>query len=98
MATPRLVSVKLLANYGATVVHRSSRGARRRFERPNGFLSVQETALVLDTYPNMVRRMCRAGRLTAVKRPGSRRIVLASVRQLMREPKAQRLTAARGAK
>lgn len=94
MATPRLVSVKMLKNYGATVTHRSTRGVRRRFERPNGFLSIQETAMLLGTYNNMVRRMIRAGRLEAVKRPGSRRIVLASVRQLLREPAAYRLTAA----
>lgn len=94
MATPKLVSVKLLRNYGARVIHRSTRGVRRRFERPNGFLSIQETAMLLGTYNNMVRRMIRSGRLEAVKRPGSRRIVLASVRVLMREPAARRLTAA----
>lgn len=93
MATPRLMSVKILRNHGARIVHRSTRGVRRRFERPNGFLSIQETSMLLGTYNNMVRRMIRAGRLEAVKRPGPRRVVLASVRLLMREPAARRLTA-----
>jgi len=95
MATPRLVSVKLLRNYGANVTHRSTRGVRRRFERPNGFLSIQEAAMLLGTYNNMIRRMVRSGRLEAVKRPGSRRIVLASVRLLLRESASTRLTAAK---
>lgn len=83
MAAPKLASIRLLKNHGALVVYRSTRGVRRRFVRPNGWLSVPEAAAVLSTYRNMIYRMDRAGilRLSAGQ---PHKVRLASVRRILR--------------
>lgn len=92
MARPKLISVKLLANKGARIKYRSSRGQRERFERPNGFLTVLEASRLLETYPNMVYRMGAAGRLAL--RPGTRFAVsLAECRAILALPRHHRATA-----
>lgn len=93
MARPKLISVQLLRNRGARIKYRSSRGQRERFERPNGFLTVNEAAHLLGTYPNMVYRMAAAGRLAITPGPIAR-VGVGQLRELMRLPKADRATAA----
>ena len=93
MAAPRLVSVRILKNHGAVVVYRSSRrGDVRRFERPNGSLSVPEAARLLATNRNMIRRMERAGRISIRRRGGQLRVPLAECRLLLSLHASQRAT------
>ncbi len=93
MARPKLISVKLLANKGARIKYRSTRGQRERFERPNGALSVREAAMLLDTYPNMIYRMATAGRLAITPGP-VRTVGLSQIRAILKLSKRDRATAA----
>lgn len=92
MAYPKLTSVLRLRNHGLEIVHTSSRAVTRRFERPNGTVSTHEAAMYLKTYPNMVRRMIRAGRIEVARGRGVRRIV---VRGLVRVGRAGGVSARR---
>jgi len=93
MAAPRLVSVRILKNHGALVVYRSTRrGDVRRFERPDGSLSVPEAAHLLRTNRNMVRRMERAGRISIRRSGGRMRVPLAECRLLLSLRVDQRAT------
>ena len=92
MAAHKLKSVRLLANHGARIVHTNTTGERTRFERPGGALSTHEAALLLHTYPEMIVRMARAGRLKLLPR-GRRRVPLSELRRLLAMPTYCRVTA-----
>ncbi|HYM66711.1 MAG TPA: hypothetical protein VEW68_05430 [Patescibacteria group bacterium] len=97
MAPPKIKSVRLLSNHGAVVIFTGTRGTRRRFERPDGFLTCHEAAVLLETYPNMIRRMDRAGLIRLGPSGNRRRVPLSELRRLMRLPRSLRASADKGA-
>lgn len=93
MAAPRIVAVQMLKNHGVRVVTQGTRvGLARRFVRPSGSLSSHEAAVLLETYPNMLTRMVRAGRLAGERDEAGRLLVpVAECRRLLALPVHQRL-------
>ena len=82
--TPKLTRVRFLRNNGITVVHTSTRGVRVRFARPGSAVSIPEAAKALGTYPEMLRRMVRAGRLGTVRVNGRDRVPVTECLRLRR--------------
>lgn len=95
MAAPRIKAVRLLKNHGARVTTESTRsGLTHRFVRPDGLLTTFEAAKLLNTYPNMITRMLRAGRLDGCDTGRGHQVSLASCRALLRLPAASRVGSA----
>lgn len=95
MAAPRIKAVRMLKNHGVRVTTESTRhGVTHRFIRPGGALSTHEAAALLKTYPNMVTRMVRAGRMTGERDESGRLLVpVGECRRLLSLPAGQRLGA-----
>lgn len=92
MAAPRIKAVRLLKNHGARITAESTRaGLTHRFVRPDGMLTTFEAAKLLKTYPNMITRMLRAGRLLGESSARGHLVLLSSCRALLRLPAAARL-------
>ena len=79
-------------NHGVLVEYRTSRGTLRRFEPPNGRLSVPEAALLLGVNRMRVLRLGAVGKLRL--RPGrGRRVAVKDCRRLLLLPVLERKAA-----
>ena len=87
------IRLEWLNNNGVRVTRKGSRGMPVvRFERPNGTLTVKETAAEFKTNEMKIYRLIEKGLLKATKANGEVRIPLSEVRRLWadRAPLADR--------
>lgn len=98
MARPKLKSVEMLKNHGARVTYATPAQETERFERPGGFLTAAEAAMLLGVPKAQFYRMARAKRMSLRQhRNGdTRRVPLLACRILLARPRRQRGSATGG--
>jgi len=75
-----------LKNHGIRIEERFPSGAVRvRFVRPDGVVSIQEAAGILETYALKVYRLVRRRQMKTVKCQGKIMVPLSEVKRLRRE-------------
>ena len=66
---PPGISVQWLKNHGVRVVTNGRRGRSERFAASDGFVTINEAASALRTYPVKIRRLIERKRLKAQRDP-----------------------------